>query len=867
VSTRITLDATILSDTPRGWDKATIKSKRDKVINGLFTEYTTDLEFWGDGFDYIDAVIEEGYCNIIDVLIESDDCTPGEFEEDFAGVIPIPQISEVDVDEKILKAKIVDLGYNARISNNKKLKAIVDTGKTKNGFDMTPVTPVDIDFYDPTEDWSDYTYVDRECYRALDCFRFIVEHITDGEVGVVSDLFDVGGACYNLFLVTGFELRQGSGNGEAPDISFEEMFNEISKKKNLAFGIEPNGSGGFNVRIEDDEYFRSNTEAFTLLNVKGIKMGFNLEKMYSSVALGSQQYELATSLSYPPVRLRGFREETFNILGVCNIENELNLISEWIVDSNTIEDVLTNNEEAHDDKIFLIETDGVRAIKYDTFNLVRSIGQTTADAANKLIDGGANFVGDGVTAGDKAINETTGATAEVTAVDGAGQLSLDADIFTANPEDYRILAPPFTYNDGLSNYSSVINWLGALPNSIVKFFGAGNDNFRAHITANTIYGAFPATTNPIVFNDDFTFPNFDDNNNYNPANGQYAIPADGLYAFRSVLLFRIRGNLGADLVTNGDFTSGVGWIGATGGGATGLSNVDWQIGGGVATIGTQRSTPLQVMYQNIIFTGGSKYIVTFDLQQVLGADIRGGVWVATSLNGTNRTIWGSFGTEGTHTINIETSANHNRIEFIAFRELIGGNTYEANFTMDNVTCRALPKFRMISRIRRFNSNLQQLQVFTTQKDISVDFNQRVTYDYVQVDTGAFGAFQDDIMRVDITIEDVNGTGTQVVMLANGVRNLRGMDTHFMSTVVEDGGGELVGVDTTDFVAYTYKFKKPLTLAEFRNIVNNPEYGLVFNRGSDPDDNILSWREDIGYDKQEGMITCNVISKEKIEICQ
>jgi hypothetical protein len=866
VSTRITLDTTILSDTPRGWDKAVIKSKRDKVINGLFTEYTTDLEFWGDGFDYIDAVIDDGYCNIIDVLIESDDCEAGVFSVDFAGVIPIPQISEIDVDEKILKAKIVDEGFNARINNNKKLKAIVDTGVTKNKFDMVPVTPVDIDFYDPTEDFSDYSYPDRNCYRAYDCFRFIIEHITDGEIGFVSDLFDVGGECYNLFLITGFELRQGSGNGEAPDISFEELFNEISKKKNLAFGIEPDGSAGFNVRVEEDEYFRSNTEAFTLLNVRGIKMGFNLEKMYSSVALGGQIYDLATSLSYPPVRLRGFREETFNVLGVCNIENELNLISEWVVDSNTIEDVLTNGEEAHDDKLFLVETDGVRAIKNDVFNQVRSIGQTTADAANKLIDGGANFIGDGVTAGDKAINETTGVAAEVTAVDGAGQLSLDADIFTANPEDYRVLAPPFTYNDGLTNYSSIINWLGALPNSIVKFFGSGDDNFRAHITANTVYAAFPANTNPIIFNDDFTFPNFDTNNNYNVANGQYVIPADGLYAFRSVLLFRVRGVLGADLVTNGDFTSGVGWIGATGAGATPITNVDWQIIAGVARIGTLRGIPLQVMYQSILFVGGSRYIVTFDLQEYAGS-IDGEVQVATSWNGNNRIIWGSFDTEATHTVNIEVSATHNRLEFIAVRELIGGNTYQARFQIDNVIAQALPKFRMISRIRRFNSNLQQLQVFTTTKDISVDFNQRATLDFVQVDTGAFGAFQDDIMRADITIEDVNGTGTRVTMLANGIRSLAGMDTHFESTVVEDGGGELVGVDTTDFIAYTYKFEKPLTLAEFRDIVNNPEYGIVFNRGSDPDDNILSWREDIEYDKHSGFITCNVVSKEKIDICQ
>ena len=74
---RISLDGTILVDTPRGWDEAKITSKRGSEFKGLFLTYSTDLEFWGDGYTYIDGVMNDNYCNIINVLIESDDCEAG----------------------------------------------------------------------------------------------------------------------------------------------------------------------------------------------------------------------------------------------------------------------------------------------------------------------------------------------------------------------------------------------------------------------------------------------------------------------------------------------------------------------------------------------------------------------------------------------------------------------------------------------------------------------------------------------------------------------------------------------------------------------------------------------------------------------
>jgi len=90
---RVTLDSTLLADTPAGWDKAKITTKMDKTVRGLLSTYTTDLEFWGDGFDYLDNKMNQDYCNVIDILIESDDCEAGNWREEFVGIIQLTQIT------------------------------------------------------------------------------------------------------------------------------------------------------------------------------------------------------------------------------------------------------------------------------------------------------------------------------------------------------------------------------------------------------------------------------------------------------------------------------------------------------------------------------------------------------------------------------------------------------------------------------------------------------------------------------------------------------------------------------------------------------------------------------------------------------
>ena len=73
------------------------------------------------------------------------------------------------------------------------------------------------------------------------------------------------------------------------------------------------------------------------------------------------------------------------------------------------------------------------------FDTVLSTGTNDAVTAFKLKDSGANFTGDGVAIGSETVNTDGDLTALVTNVDGAGELTLDTDIFLSTPLDYDVI--------------------------------------------------------------------------------------------------------------------------------------------------------------------------------------------------------------------------------------------------------------------------------------------------------------------------------------------------------------------------------------------------------------------------------------------
>ena len=80
---QFTFDATVVSD-PINWKDVRIFYKRDSVVKSLLVTYTSQIEFSGDGYAYLNAL---GICDVVEVLIEYK-CGPYDsFATLFSGVI------------------------------------------------------------------------------------------------------------------------------------------------------------------------------------------------------------------------------------------------------------------------------------------------------------------------------------------------------------------------------------------------------------------------------------------------------------------------------------------------------------------------------------------------------------------------------------------------------------------------------------------------------------------------------------------------------------------------------------------------------------------------------------------------------------
>lgn len=842
---RITLDSTLLTDTPIGWDDAVISSERDPEIRGLFIVYTTDLIFWGQGFDYIDNIMNQDYCQTIAVKIESDDCEAGVFVEEFLGTIQLTQITTYDVDKRTIATKILDETYDAKISNNKSLKAFVDVGESKNGVSIEAVTPVNISLFLPTAGtaFNAYLGTTREGFRVFDCFRFIIDYMTDGEVGFKSDLF--AGVYHDWMLFNGKEVRIGNGGGEQFEVSFKELFLEMHKKTNLSFSIEPSPAGysnSFQLRLEETAFFEQDDAILTLDNVMGILMDFNKEELYSDVLIGSKSFDDDVVLSYPPLNFKAFKEENWTISGQCNIDKTLNLVSDYIIDTNVIEDVLINTPEKYDKKTFFIVTDGTQAIKFKEYDEPVSEGVDDAGTINRLTDSTADFNADGVVAGDMAVNMLTGLAANINSVDAGGTFCiLDTDIFN-NGDGYQIRDTPFSYNNPLTNIEVIERFIGGLPNSVIKRLSTSSTaDFYAGITSEVEKTVFDATINPIEYDDDSTPPFFDTGGNYDTATFQYTIPNSGLYGFRGSAVLRMNGVLGNDLVSNGDFSAGF---------------TDWVLSSGKGTItsGEYRLNTSQpnsaFLRQYLTITPGSTYVLNFD---------------TVITKGFIRSPTGDITTSGNHSVTLDFSGQQITNTPVSIDFAFGSTPGElagAIITIDNVTLKQTTRFDVVQTFVRSSAAGVPLQTFSETYTFPFGANifQR---EEVLIAESTFSTFAGEKISVKLEINKIGGNGnttTLVPQLFNQVTQEIDF-TSFETILIDDGGGDLLPVDPATFPIYKYKFEKGITLAQFKALKDAPEKAIQFSKGTI--NHLFAWRNSIEHARKTGLTTFNVRSKTKI----
>lgn len=339
-------------ESPLNWDDFNLNLKRDKSIDALLLVTDTTLEWMGSGYVYLVNLIgSSGFCGYSELLVTDDESPELEI---FKGRI---FLSATEIDESIctIKTKVEDRSFYAMINNNKNIEADLTAGRSKGLVAITPVDDYLIYCHTVTTNVYKRTVYSVRVYEA---FRYLVEFMTDGIVQFTSDTFDAGGEWEGLCITTGNKLRGATGYGtNAPPLtqfSFKELYEEVRKKIPIGITIDE-AAGVYTVRIESIEYFNQASGSFAFENIEKIRTKFNEDKLYASIRVGSNAID--QSLTFPETQpIIGYREEQlFNDIN-CNIDNELDLLSNWIISSNVIEDCVTNNSSYYDEDLFLITT-------------------------------------------------------------------------------------------------------------------------------------------------------------------------------------------------------------------------------------------------------------------------------------------------------------------------------------------------------------------------------------------------------------------------------------------------------------------------------------------------------------------------------
>lgn len=500
---RFYLDGNLLADEPVGWKELTTSIRNYDELRGILLTQDVTLSFIGDGYTYLKNIFDsDQVCALSSIVIEYN-CNQSGYEEIFRGIVFITSLS---FEDEVVKSKLEDDSFFARINNNKNIKAYLDVARSKNNVTITPVTPIDLTMFNvcTCADEPDT----RKAYKIFDSFQYIVQFMSDGVMGFASSYYDIGGECEGHVIQTGLGLRDinySADKKNIPYISFIEIFTECNKKNNLAIGIEYSGATPI-LRVDTYDYFFTNSASVTLLNPSDVKISTDISKLYAKVKIGSDKVEpfqdctMQNPASFPEnVDFVGFREEEFPLLTQCNTDTTLDLVSSWVISSNVIQHILTDDPSYDEDMVFI----------------------------------------------------------EATRVNATDHTAVQTDIFN-DGNCY--------YNAFYNNMNVLQRWNSALPNIVQVILGSGNNTFlalRRNPTSTIILTpASPVFATATVDADGNTIEGFEDDwqngndggvsvgppNNYGNgtaqgtdvpiADSRYTVPSNGNYTFESQLTLR-----------------------------------------------------------------------------------------------------------------------------------------------------------------------------------------------------------------------------------------------------------------------------------------------------------------------------------------
>lgn len=348
--------------TPDGWKELKTTIRRDDLFNAILVFQDGELEFTGDGYDYLLTKLEEDFCNVVELTV-FDKCNTDDYTMILKGKI---FITDCKFNERTCRVavKVEDNSFYASINNNKNIKTSPFTDKTKNAESLTIATTYNLDIYSVSA--NTLVRSNAQAVTVYEAFRVLVDFMTDGRVTFESTTFGIGGEWEGLCITNGYQLRTAT-SATFGQFSFQDLFSEVSARIPIGMRIiNPYTNPTLQIEARDIIYNTSVIHDFS--NVYEVETTVDQNRLYSAISFKTGQTNGDLTLPFPEdITFFGFKEEEFFITGECNLDNPLELFNDWILSSNVIQAVV-NGDQGSDSDFFLIDSTLVDASNGRTTN-------------------------------------------------------------------------------------------------------------------------------------------------------------------------------------------------------------------------------------------------------------------------------------------------------------------------------------------------------------------------------------------------------------------------------------------------------------------------------------------------------------------
>ena len=344
---------------PTNADDFSVNITEDTAINTRIVSFDNDLKFTGGMYEYLyNKLIDTGGCSLVDVEVQY--LCSGVWKRLTNGYLIISECA-FQLDKCSVQTKLYDNSFSSKINNNKSIPFPLNGTISKNLQTVVPPVQRKVLMFNPATGAYQYP-----CYGVgvYDAFKQLVSCMSDNLIDFDSNYFAFDFTADGNFILVSTGLSIINESKDPAIVSFQELYTALNKKLRLGMVIETQANGRPLLRIEPATYFNQQGALVNLYDQPNILLKYDTAQQYASINFGStpflEQHECnngETACTFFQNSFKGFRDETFGLIGECNTTAVLNLSSDQIVfDTNVIEDTYVHSNENYNNDTFIIES-------------------------------------------------------------------------------------------------------------------------------------------------------------------------------------------------------------------------------------------------------------------------------------------------------------------------------------------------------------------------------------------------------------------------------------------------------------------------------------------------------------------------------